>query len=129
MTEISTEIRGTISDEEFGSLCHLFHALSCDKATLGAAEVGDLVYYRASPMVCDESRTLARAVMAYLGLRFAEDQPRHRPGSGCRFADEQGNCEFHDNRFANTLVDEVKAAMLNGEGSLPDGDDDTLAVS
>jgi hypothetical protein len=119
------ENRGTVSDEEFAALCNLFHAVSCDKAELTPAEIGDIVYYHGCPMVCDESRTLARAVMAYLGLRFAEGQPRHKPGSGCRFADEQGNCEFHDNRFANEIVNEVKAAMLNGEGSLVYADEES----
>lgn len=114
----ATPSRGAIDDDEFAALCNLFHVLACDKADLTPGQVGDIVYYRAMPVVCDESRTLARAVMAYLGLRFAGEQPRHKPGSGCRFADEQGNCEFHDLRFANTLVDEAKAAMLNGEGSL-----------
>ena len=116
--------RGTIDDGEFAALCNLFHVISCDKQALSAGEIGDIVYYDANPVVCDESRTLARAVMAFLGLRFAGGQPRHQPGSGCRFADEQGNCEFHDTRFADEIVNEVKAAMLNGQGSLVYADDD-----
>lgn len=121
-----TTNRGTIDGEQFAALCNLFHAISCDKASLTIPEIGDIVYYRACPMVCDESRTLARAVMAYLGLRFAEVQPVHEPGTGCRFADELGNCEFHDQRSANEIVNEVKAAMLNGQGSLPDFDDEEV---
>jgi hypothetical protein len=116
----------TVDADQFGALCNLFHALACDKADLTTAQIGDIVYFHGYPVVCDESRTLARAVMALLGLRFAEYQPRHEPGSGCRFADELGNCEFHDNRFANTLVDEVKAAMLNGQGSLAVAEDADL---
>jgi hypothetical protein len=116
------ENRGTITGDEFAALCNLFHVPSCDKADLTPGQAGDVVYFRAMPVVCDESRMLARALMAYLGLRFAGGQPVHEPGSGCRFADEQGNCEFHDMRFANTLVDEVRAAMLNGEGSLEQAD-------
>lgn len=121
----SSEHRGTVDAEQFGALCNLFHLLSCEKAgTLTTEQVGDIVYYHAYPVVCDESRTLARAVMACLGLRFAEYQPVHEPGSGCRFADELGNCEFHDQRSANEIVNETKAAMLNGQGSLPDFEDE-----
>jgi hypothetical protein len=124
-TTISTPNRGTINAGEFAALCNLFHVLSCDKQDLTAGQVGDIVYHDAAMVVCDESRMLARALMAYLGLRFAEGQPRHAPGSRCRFADELGNCEFHDLRFANTLVGEVRAAMLNGKGSLTYADDES----
>lgn len=78
-----------VNDEQFAALCNLFHTIICEKAELSPAEIGDIVYYGANRVVCDESRDMARAVMAYLGLRFAGGQPRHEPGSGCRFADEQ----------------------------------------
>ena len=108
-----------VDDDKFAALCNLFHTISCDKQELTPAEIGDILYYRGNPVVCDESRTTARAVMAYLGLRFAgEGQPRHEPGSGCRFADEHGNCDFHDIRHANALVDEMESMMRAGDGAL-----------
>jgi hypothetical protein len=110
--------RDAVDDEQFAALCNLFHTISCDKQELTPAEIGDVLYYRANPVVCDESRPAARAVMAYLGLRFAGGQPRHEPGSGCRFADEQGNCDFHDMRHANALVDEMESMMRAGDGAL-----------
>jgi hypothetical protein len=113
-----TTRRGTINDGEFAALCNLFHTISCEEQELTPAEIGDILYYRANPVVCDNSRTAARAVMAYLGLRFAGGQPWHEPGSGCRFADENGNCDFHDIRHANALVDETEDAMRAGDGAL-----------
>ena len=124
MTAKPIENRGTIDADEFAALCNLFHVTHCDQHDPTPQEAGDVLYFGAMPVVCDHSRLMARAVMAYLGLRFAEGQPVHRPGSGCRFADELGNCEFHDRRSANELVNEAKAAMLNGEGSLVYADEE-----
>ena len=114
----ATTHHAIVDDEQFAALCNLFHTIACEKAELSAAEIGDVLYYRGNPMVCDESRTVARAVMAYLGLRFAGGQPRHEPGSGCRFADEQGNCDLHDIRHADELVDEIEMEMRAGDGAL-----------
>jgi hypothetical protein len=85
---------GTIDAEQFAALCNLLHTAHCEQADLTAGEAGDIMYFRANPMVCDESRNLARIVLAYLGIR-----------TGIREADE--------------LISEVHAAMRNGEGSLP----------
>lgn len=117
--------RGTIDSAEFAALCNLFCATHCQHIDPTAEQAGDILYFHADPTVCDHSRLIARAVMAYLGLQFAEkDQPIHKAGSGCKFADEHGNCDFHDVRGANELVNEIRAAMLNGQGTLPDGDDE-----
>ena len=117
---METIARSTVDADEFAALCNLFHTTHCDEFDPTAEQIGDIVYHHANPMVCDHSRLIARAVMAYLGLRFADEgQPAHQPGSGCKFADEDGNCDFHDVRGANELVNEVRAAMLNGDGSLP----------
>lgn len=109
--------RGTVNDEEFAALCNLFHAIICDKQELTPAEMGDILYYHGYPVVCDESRDAARAVVAFLGLRFAGSQPVHEPGRGCKFSDEQGNCDFHDVRHANALVDDMENAMRAGDGA------------
>jgi hypothetical protein len=110
--------RTIVTDEQFAALCNLFHTACCEHAELTLAQIGDILYYHAYPVVCDHSRNAARAVMAYLGLRFAGGQPRHKPGSGCRFADAAGNCDFHDVRHANELVDQVEAEMRAGDGAL-----------
>jgi hypothetical protein len=120
----TTTLRGTIDSGEFAALCNLFCATHCQHLDPTPAQAGDILYFHADPMVCDHSRLIARAVMAYLGLRFAGSQPRHEPGSGCRYADPDGNCDFHDVRGADELVNEVHAAMLNGQGSLPDSDNE-----
>ena len=118
MTDLATHQR-IVDSDKFAALCNLFHTISCEKRELTPAEIGDILYYEGNPMVCDDSRTLARAVMAYLGLRFRPyPQPRHKPGSGCRFADEHGNCDFHDIRHANALVDEMENLMRAGDGAL-----------
>lgn len=117
MTDLATH-RRTVDDDEFAALCNLFHTICCEKQELTPAKIGDILYYRGNPMVCDDSRAVARAVMAYLGLRFAGAQPRHEPGNGCRFADEHGNCDFHDIRHANALVDEMESMMRAGDGAL-----------
>jgi hypothetical protein len=90
----TTTQRGTIDAEQFAALCNLFHATHCEEADLTAGEAGDIMYYRANPMVCDHSRMIARIVLAYLGIRT--DIPE-----------------------ADELINEVHAAMRNGEGSLP----------
>ena len=89
-----------IDADQFAALCNLFCLVQCDSADdLTAEQIGDVLYFRANPVVCDQSRLMARAVLAFLGLR-----------NGDPAADE--------------LISEVHAAMRNGEGSLPDGDDE-----
>ena len=110
--------QGIVDGELFAPLCNLFHTIICEQQELTPAEIGDILYYRGNPVVCDDSRNLARAVLAYLGLRFAGGQPVHEPGSGCKFSDEQGNCDFHDIRHANALVDEMENLMRAGDGAL-----------
>ena len=117
MNDIATR-RDIVDGEQFAALCNLFHTTHCEQDDLTPAEAGDVLYYGGNRTVCDHSRTVARAVMAYLGLRFAGGQPRHEPGSGCRFADEQGNCDFHDVGHANALVDEMENMMRAGDGAL-----------
>lgn len=114
-----------VTDEQFAALCNLFHTTHCERADLSPAEMGDVLYYGANRTVCDESRTIARVVMAYLGLRFAsEGQPAHKPGTGCRFADADGNCDFHDIRHANGLVDDIENLMRAGDGALAEAEAD-----
>jgi hypothetical protein len=86
--------RGTVDASEFAALCNLFHTTHCDEFDPTAEQIGDILYHHANPMVCDHSRLIARAVLAYLGIT-----------SGDPAADE--------------LINETRAAMLNGEGSLP----------
>ena len=86
--------RGTIDAEQFAALCNLFHTTHCEDTDLTAAQAGDILYFRANPMVCDHSRTMARVVLAYLGIRFGDP-------------------------VGDELVSEVHAAMRNGKGSLP----------
>jgi hypothetical protein len=110
---------GTITGEQFAALCNLLHTTHCEERDLTPAEAGDILYYGGNRTVCDHSRTAARAIMAYLGLRFpGERQPVHKPGSGCKFADPDGNCDFHDGSHANALIDEVEAMMRAGDGAL-----------
>jgi hypothetical protein len=90
--------RGTVDAREFAALCNLFCATHCDGGIDPAAEqVGDILYHHAYPVVCDHSRLIARAVLAYLGISFGDPA-------------------------ADELVNEVRAAMLNGEGSLDESD-------
>jgi hypothetical protein len=96
---MTTTTHMTIDAGQFAALCNLFHTTHCDEIDLSAAEAGDVLYFRANPMVCDHSRLIARAVLAYLGI-----------GTGDLSADE--------------IINEVGAAMVNGQGSLPDPDDD-----
>jgi len=86
--------RGTIDAAQFAALCNLFDATHCQELDLTAQQAGDVLYYRANPMVCDHSRLIARAVLAYLGITFGDPA-------------------------ADELISEVHAAMRNGEGSLP----------
>lgn len=97
---MSPENRGTIGAGEFAALCNLFCLTHCGGHDPTPQHAGDVLYFHGYPMVCDHSRTMARAVMAYLGLTFGDPA-------------------------ADELVSEVKAAMLNGEGSLPDFDDES----
>lgn len=86
----------TVDADQFAALCNLFCLVQCDGADeLTAGQIGDVLYFRANPVVCDQSRLMARAVLAFLGFR-----------NGDPAADE--------------LISEVHAAMRNGEGSLPD---------
>jgi hypothetical protein len=90
----------TVDASQFAALCNLFCLVQCDGAAeMTAGQIGDVLLYNANPVVCDQSRLTARAVLAYLGLR-----------SGIPEADE--------------LITEVHAAMRNGEGSLPDTGDE-----
>jgi hypothetical protein len=86
-----------IDADHFAALCNLLCLVQCDSAgDLTAGQIGDVLYFHANPMVCDQSRLMARAVLAFLGFR-----------NGDPAADE--------------LISEVHAAMRNGKGSLPDG--------
>ena len=92
---------GLIDADKFGALCNLFCLAHCDSDTeLTAEQAGDVLYYRANPMTCDHARLMTRAVLAYLGIR-----------TGIPEADE--------------LINEVGAAMRNGKGSLPDGENES----
>ena len=88
----------TIDAAQFAALCNLFCATHCHQIDPTPGQAGDILYYHAAPMVCDHSRLVARAVLAFLGIR-----------TGDPVADE--------------LISEVHAAMRNGEGSLPDEED------
>lgn len=90
--------RGTIDVNQFAALCNLFCATHCGDTDPTAEQAGDILYYNAYPVVCDHSRLMTRAVLAYLGIR-----------TGDPAADE--------------LISEIHAAMRNGEGSLPDAED------
>ena len=90
----------TIDAGQFAALCHLFCATHCGEVDPTPEQVGDILLYHAHPMVCDHSRLMARAVLAYLGI-----------STGAPGADE--------------LIHEVSAAMRNGKGSLPDGDNES----
>jgi hypothetical protein len=57
----------------FAALCNLLHSTHCDGIDLTAAQAGDVLLYHANPVVCDHSRLMARVVLAYLGLQFADD--------------------------------------------------------
>jgi len=81
---------------QFTALCNLFCLTGHGETELTAEQAGDVLYFRAHPVVCDDSRLMTRAVLAYLGFR-----------TGIPEADE--------------LISEVHAAMRNGEGSLADG--------
>lgn len=88
----ATTQRGIIDAGQFAALCNLFHTTHCDHIDPTAQQVGDVMYYGNNPVVCDHSRLIARAVLAYLGIR-----------TGIPGADE--------------LVSEVHAAMRNGRGA------------
>ncbi len=90
----TTTQRGTIDAGQFAALCNLFDATHCCQIDPTPEQIGDILYFGANRTVCDHSRLIARAVLAYLGIR-----------SGIPEADE--------------LISEVHAAMRNGEGSLP----------
>lgn len=86
--------RGTVNAEEFAALCNLFHTIHCEEFDPSPQQCGDILYHHANPMVCDHSRLIARAVLAYLGI----------------------STEYPD---ADELINEVRAAMVNGKGLLP----------
>lgn len=95
----TTPDRGTIDaeGEQFGALCNLFDATHCCQIDPTPQEAGDILYFGANRTVCDHSRLITRAVLAYLGIT-----------TGDPVADE--------------LISETKAAMLSGEGSLEAAD-------
>ena len=107
---MTTEMAFGADGEQFAALTNLMYAVRHGYAG-DAEECGDILYRHEGPDVDDDSRTLARVLMAYFGIRFEGKQPVHAPASGCRFADEAGNCDFHDVRHANALVDEVASEM------------------
>ena len=88
----ATTQRGTIDASQFAALCNLFHTTHCDHIDPTAQQIGDVMYFHNNPVVCDHSRLSARAVLAFLGIRFGEPVP-------------------------DELVSEVHAAMRNGEGA------------
>lgn len=95
---MKTAGREAINVDQFAALCNLFCLTHCDAELEPTAEqIGDVLLYRAYPVVCDHSRLMARAVLAYLGF----------------------SCDL---LAGDELINEVHAAMLNGKGSLPDGD-------
>jgi hypothetical protein len=101
MPDTASTAANTVDADQFAALCNLFCFTSCGHVAgeeLAAEQIGDIMLYGAHRMVCDQSRLMARAVLAYLGIR-----------TGIPGADE--------------LIAEVHAAMRNGEGSLPDADD------
>lgn len=90
----------TVDADQFAALCNLFCFAHCEPAAGGdptPEQIGDILLHHAYPVVCDHSRTIARAVLAYLGFR-----------TGMPAADE--------------LISEIHAAMRNGRGSLADGE-------
>jgi hypothetical protein len=90
--------RKVIDAGQFAALCNLFCATHCGDVEPTPEQAGDILLYRAYPVVCDHSRLMARAVLAYLGF-----------SAGDAAGDE--------------LIHEVGAAMRNGQGSLPDEDE------
>lgn len=107
----------------FAALTNLMYAVAADAAR-SPAECGGILYRHAMPLVDDESRMRARVIMAWLDLRFTETQPIHEPGSGCRFADPAGNCEFHATGPTNELLDRIAGELAVGAGGaeVPAGD-------
>lgn len=89
--------RGTVDADQFAALCNLFCATHCNDIDPTVEQAGDILHYRAFPVVCDHSRLVARSVLAYLGISFGEPD-------------------------LDELIHEVSAAMRNGKGTLPDGD-------
>lgn len=85
--------RGTVDADQFAALCNLFCATHCHELDPTAEQAGDVLYFHAAPMVCDHSRLVARAVLAFLGTRTGIPE-------------------------AGELISEVHAAMRNGSGSL-----------
>jgi hypothetical protein len=101
----------SIDEHQFAALTNFMWSVLADSAAT-PERCGDILYRHANPMVDDESRMLARVLMAYLGLRFDDPGlPRHEPGSGCVFAQPDGTCEYHAISHANAIVDEVAAEM------------------
>jgi hypothetical protein len=103
--------RATVDADQFAALTNLLHVIGCWATLVDPEEAGDILYRDASPLVCDDCRMAARAILVYLGIRFAANQPVHEPGSGCRFAAEDGTCDFHDARHANANLDELADLM------------------
>lgn len=89
--------RGTANADEFSALCNLFHTTHCEEFDPSAQQCGDILYHGANRTVCDHSRLITRAVLAYLGI----------------------STEYPD---ADELILEIRAALLDGEGSLSQED-------
>jgi hypothetical protein len=92
-----------VDSEQFAALCNLFHSLCCDRLDLTAGQAGDVLLYGANRVVCDESRLMARVVIAFLGLRFGG-----------------GDLSAADLAAVNAHLDEIARQMRAGEGSLTD---------
>jgi hypothetical protein len=88
---------GTITVDQFSALTNLMYVLvSEDHPDITAAEIGDILYFDAYPISDDQALLLARAITAYLGLRFEGE---------------------HADVF-NRLVREVDAEMKAGKGTI-----------
>jgi hypothetical protein len=127
MTDI-TKPPLAVDAEQFAALCNLFHSLCCDRLDLTAEQAGDVLLYGANRVVCDESRLMARVVMAYLGISHAPYRPDHE----CAYAEDGDDAKctrcgkfrwaarWHAASDPNIAVAAVLAQMRAGEGSLTD---------
>ena len=98
-----------IDAETFAALCNLLHSTHCDQMDLTAAEAGDVLLYGANRCVCDHSRLMARVILAYLGLQFADDESSRV-----------------DIASLNAHLAEIGAEMRLGQGALDIPDDDEI---
>jgi hypothetical protein len=66
----------TINDDQFTALCNLLEAVLTWDEGPTILDCANLLYHDDDgQMTSDDSQLLARVIMAYLGLRFADDQP------------------------------------------------------